>query len=214
MEKIDRFLALSFGYGSGDGDGDGYGTGYGDGDGDGDGTGYGTGYGSGDGDDDGSGSGSGYGYGLSRYNNQKVYKIDDVETIITSIKGNIAKGFIINKDLTLTDTYIVKIGNYFAHGKTIKEAQRDAENKHFANIDIDIEERIRMFKEKYSENEKIKAFELFDWHNKLTGSCEQGRILFCRDKGINLEFDSFTILEFKDLVNGYYGSDIINKIYF
>jgi len=201
MEKIDRFLAIS------DGSGDGSGSGYGDGSG----YGYGSGDGYGDGSGSGYGDGSGSGYGLLTYNCQKVYKIDGIETIVTFIKGNVAKGFIVNGDLTLTDTYIVKIGNYFAHGKTIREAQRDAENKHFDNIDVD--EKIKLFKEVYPDNNaKIKAIELFNWHAKLTGSCEQGRLSFCKDRAIDINTDSFTIEEFKTLVNGQYGSDIINKL--
>ena len=47
-----------------------------------------------------SGHGDGYseGYGIGEFNNEKVYLIDDVPTIIKRIKGYIAKGYILNKE--------------------------------------------------------------------------------------------------------------------
>ena len=53
-----------------------------------------------------------------------VYLVDGVNTIIKSIKGLIAKGYILNKDFTTTDTFVVKDidSKYFEHGKTITEA--------------------------------------------------------------------------------------------
>lgn len=69
-EKIREFLSIDYGDGSGCGSGDGYGSGYGDG------------YG------DGSGYGSG---GLSEINGHKVYLVDSVPTIFTSIHDNVAR---------------------------------------------------------------------------------------------------------------------------
>ena len=224
---IKRFLSIGYGSGYGDGDGDGYGYGDGDGDGSGsgsgygDGYGYGYGYGSGDGSGDGSGSGSGYGYGsgdgdgdgdgLKTINNQKIYMIDDTETIITSIKGNIAKGYIVNKDLTLNPCYIAKSGNHFAHGKTIKQAVADAKSK--ALQDLSIEERINMFKQEFTDaNKKYAASKFFEWHNILTGSCHYGRQYFIENNNININTDSFTIQEFINLTKNCYGSEIIKQL--
>ena len=138
--------------GSGDGDGYGYGDGSGSGSGDGYGSGYGNDYGYGDGYGYGPGSGNGsgndYGYGdgyVKKLNEHNIYNIDDINTIITSTKGNIAKGFILNKDLTLAKTYVVKTNenNYYAHGITLAEAISSLENKIFD--DIDINEKINLF---------------------------------------------------------------------
>ena len=119
-KKIEEFLKIEIGSGSGygDGSGDGYGSGYGDGYGDGSGygsgsgSGYGdgSGYGSGYGDGSGSGYGDGYGdgSGLKAINNHRVYKIDDIPTIILSIHKNIARGKIVNRDLTFANCYIAK----------------------------------------------------------------------------------------------------------
>lgn len=106
-----------YGYdsGNGDGDGDGYGSGYGSGSGYGDGSGYGSGNGSGYGDGygNGDGSGNGSGYGIKSFNGEKVYRIDGVNTIIHSVRGNTAHGEIVNDDLTLTQCYIVKQDGFF-----------------------------------------------------------------------------------------------------
>ena len=167
--------------------------------------GYGSGYGSG------SGSGSGSGDGLKLLNNQTVYLIDNIQTIIISVRNNIAKGFIVNSDLTLTPCYIAKNYNLFAHGKTIKEACNALQDKIFNNLSED--ERINAFVATFPNiNKKIKAIDLFDWHNKLTGSCKMGREQFCKDKGIDIDLDVFTIAEFIKLTENSYGSNIIFKL--
>ena len=46
----------------------------------------------------------------------------------------------------------------------------------------------------------------------MTGSCKAGREAFCRDKGIDLENDSFTIRQFVDLTKDSYGGDTVKKL--
>lgn len=67
-----------------------------------------TGYGSGYGYGNGSGDGSGFGYGIATYNGNTVYLIDDTPTIITKIIKNVAHGYMLNSDLTLTPCYVIK----------------------------------------------------------------------------------------------------------
>lgn len=168
-------------------------------------------YGYGDGSGSGDGYGSVYGDELISFKNKKVYYIDGVPTIIDSLKNNIAKCRIINNDLTTRNSYVVKVGNYFAHGENIKKALRDAENKHFSNLNI--EDKIRSFKKCFVDfDKKVKATELFEWHYKLTGSCEQGRLSFCKNNGIDLDKDKFTINEFIELTKNHYGSDVIKQL--
>jgi len=238
---IEKFLTVldSSNYGNGSGDGRGYGSGngsnsgFGSGNGSnsgsgngcgsnsGSGYGCGFGYGFGDGDVNSSGDGNGYDYGngdgsgdgsnLKSYNNNKVYYIDDIPTVIKSIKGNIAKGYIVNKDLTTKDCYIAKVDNYFAHGETIKKALEDAQNKYYANFDV--ESKIKLFKEKFKDySEKVKAIDLFNWHYILTGSCELGRENFCKSHEINIETDMFTINEFIELTKDNYGGNVIKQL--
>ena len=235
-EQIKQFLSIDvgcdYGDGSGDGNGDGYGYGYGDGygsghgdgsgDGNGDGDGYGGGYGygcgsghgdgSGDGNGYGYGNGGGYGYGIKELDGDTIYMIDNTPTFIDSVHGNYAKGRILQTDLTTKDCFIAKMyGRYFAHGETLKQAFNDAMNKSFQDIPED--ERIARFKEQYPDNNvKISAKELFDWHSRLTGSCEMGRSNFVRNHGIDLDSDSFTVREFVELTKNDYGGDIICKI--
>lgn len=65
-----------------------------------------------------SGSGYGYGYGIKKINNMDIYMIDGVPTIITQLRANVAKGLIVKVDLTEELTYVVRVGNSFAHGAT------------------------------------------------------------------------------------------------
>ena len=213
-EKIKDFLVVSSGsgYGSGSGSGDGYGYGDGDGSGSGYGSGYGSGSGSGDGYGDGSGSGSGYGdgYGIKSFNGAPVYRIDGVNTLIRSVRGNTAHGAIVNSDLTLTPCYIVKQDNVFAHGKTLREAMEALREKLFEDMPED--ERIAMFLRE-TDREKVYPTQYFyDWHHRLTGSCDIGRKQFARDHGVDLEHGMMTLTEFLELTKDAYGGDVIRKV--
>ena len=199
-----------YGYGSGDGYGDGSGDGYGDGSGDGRGDGYGDGSGDGCGDGCGYGDGSGDGYGIKNFNGEAVYKIDGVNTLIRSVRGNTAHGAILNGDLTLTPCYIVKQDNVFAHGKTLREAMEALRDKLFEDMPED--ERIDTF---LRETDREKAYPtqyFYDWHHRLTGSCDMGRKQFARDHGVDLEHGMMTLTEFLELTKDAYGGDVIRKV--
>ena len=155
------------------------------------------------------GSGYGYGDGVSMINNKKIYCIDSVQTIILSIHNNIAKGFIVNEDLTLQQCYIAKGQNMFAHGNTIKDAVRDLREKIFANLDVD--EKIEEFKKIFKKDKKYKGTEFYKWHNLLTGSCEMGRNSFVRNHNLNLE-DDFSVKEFIEICQDDFGGKIIKKL--
>ncbi len=210
-------------YGYGDGYGNGSGHGYEDGHGNGYGTGNGYGYASvvGSGDGYGIGSGSDYGAGIGyawginvrdikALNGNIVDCVDRVPTIITQVHGNFAKGFIVKSDFTLSPCYIAKVGNFFAHGKTIKLAVMDAEAKGLENMPVG--ERIKKFVETFgSLDSKHKGKEFYDWHNILTGSCRMGRDKFCRVHNIDLE-KKYTVRYFLDITKESYGSDVIKQI--
>ena len=201
------------GNGNGSGDGDGNGSGYGSGGGYGNGNGSGDGYGSGSGSGSKYGNGSEYGngYGIKIFNNQNVYRIDDTTTIISSIRNNIAKGFILQSNFTLTPCYVVKQDNYFSHGSTLKEAFEYLQEKLYQNASL--EERLIKFKNKFTDfNTKYPASELFIWHNILTGSCKIGRESFVKDHNININTDKFTIYEFIKLTKDSYNGNNILKL--
>ncbi len=231
MEKklIEEWLKVDNGNGSGYGSGDGYGSGYGNGSGYGygsgsgfgfgSGSGYGFGFGSGDrngsgngsgyGSGDGNGSGYGYGNGISKYNNHYVFIIDNISTIITSIHGNVAKGFILNKNLTLEKIFVAKGNNKFAHGKTLKEAVADLQEKIFD--DLDIEEKIQMFNKQFNRVDKYSGEEFYKWHHILTGSCTAGRDNFVRENNLDLK-KTYSVDEFIKITKNSYGGNIIKKL--
>ena len=210
-----------YGDGYGNGYGDGYGNGYGYGDGNGcgrgNGNGCGNGYGNGDGDGDGNGNGNGYGYGngygdggVKEINGHAVYVIDNTRTIITSIHGNVAQGFILEHNTKLVPCYIAKDNNHFAHGKTLREAFASLQEKLYDGSTE--EERIRAFKRKFpSYDTKYSNQDLFVYHHVLTGSCRMGRESFANSRGISLS-DETTVREFVQLTKDAYGSDIIKKL--
>ena len=185
-DRIKAFLSLSYGSGSGDGDGSGYGDG------------------------DGYGDGSGDGYGVKEINGDTVYMVDDVPTIIKSVRGNIAQGYILQRDLTQKPCYIVKEQNKFAHGSTLHDAFSSLQEKLYDGSTE--EERIEAFRKKFPEYDTpYPNRDLFAYHHVLTGSCRMGRESFCEDKGISLD-GSTTVREFVELTKDSYGSDIIRKL--
>ena len=184
--KIKNFLNLSYGYG------------YGSGSGSGDGSVYGYGYGDGD------------GYGVKEVNGDTVYIVDDVPTIIKSVRDNIVQGFILQSDLTLKPCYIVKEQNMFAHGDTLHDAFTALQEKLYDNSTE--EERIEAFRKKFPEYDTLYPNrDLFAYHHVLTGSCRMGRESFCKDKDIDLD-GSTTVHEFVELTKDSYGGDVICKL--
>ena len=201
-DEVKRFLAVNTG--SGYGYGSGSGSGYGSGDGSGSGDGYGSGSGDGDGD------GSGYGYGLQALDGQHVHLIDGVQTVIASVTGNYARGFLVQKDLTLKPCYIARHGNFFAHGETLKEAVRDAVAKWTKNRPL--EERLADFCKQFPTSETTaKCSVFYDWHSILTGSCRMGRDQFVKEHGLDME-QEYTVEYFLKITRNAYGGDVIRQL--
>ena len=180
MEAIKEFLSISSGDGYGDGSGDGYG--------------------------DGSGSGD----GIAEYNGAAVYSIDGVQTLIASVRGNIARGHIVNSDLSLTPCYICKIENSFAHGSSLREARNAALEKIFD--DKPESERIAAFVRDHTPGVEYPNADFFSWHHRLTGSCKMGREQFANDHGIDVEHGSMTPEAFIRLTQDAFGGGIIRKL--
>lgn len=211
--------------GSGYGDGKGYSNGYGnsDGDGYGDGYNYSNGYGDGNGYGNGKGRGNGYGNsygigygtgysrGIKNINGHNVYNVDNISTIFIHIRGNVAKGYILENNVILKPCFIVKGNGYFAHGETLREAQSALEEKILDNMDL--EEKIELFKEKFLDvNKKYAVKDFYQWHHILTGSCEMGRKSFAKNHNIDIDNDVMTVKEFINLTENTYGGDIIREL--
>ena len=173
-------------------------------------------YGSDDGSGYGSDDGCGYGYGYVKElfigdQLRPVTAIDGVDTILVHIHGNIARGYILHRDLSTSACFVVKQDNVFAHGETLNAALEALQNKIFEDMPED--ERIDSFLEEFgTENIKYPAKLFFDWHYRLTGSCEMGRKAFACDHGIDIEHDEMTVAEFIELTLGAYGGDTIKKV--
>ena len=219
-ETIQEFLKLDDCYGYGNsyrygmglsrGNGNGYGSGLGNGTGNG--YGYGMGLSRGNGNGDGSGNGNGYSNTskTKSINGMKIFHIDGVPTIIASVFGNIAKGYIVENNICLRPCYIAKGNGYFAHGETIREAREALRDKLYANLDT--EQAISMFKEKFELQKKYPAMDFYNWHHYLTGSCAAGRQNFAANHDIDLNNDIFTVEEFIALTENDYGGEIIREL--
>lgn len=174
----------------------------------GDGYGYGSGYG--DGRGSGSGDGRGDGSGIKELDGHKLYYIDNVPTAILSIKGNIARGFTLERNIIKKECYIVKENGAFAHGDTLRDAFISLQEKLYDNSTE--EERIKAFKIKFPfYDEKYNNEDLFAYHHVLTGSCRMGRENFCTNHGIDMN-DKTSVREFVELTKGDYGGEIIKKL--
>ncbi len=209
-------------FGSGDGEGAGFGNGEGYGKGYGKGCDFGESYGHGGGNsinngkgfDNGEGYGKGNGFGegkaISSYNGYRVYIIDRLHTLIYQIRGNYAKGAIVNSDLTLTPCYIARVDDYFAHGETLRDAVQDAREKALNHTPIKI--RIQQFIQKYPDPDKPVPFaELFEWHHILTGSCRFGREKFVEQHQLDTNAE-YTPRFFINLTKNDFGGEIIRKL--
>lgn len=207
--KIKQFLSGGYGYSNGDGYCNGYG--YTNGDGYCNGYGYGRGSGNGYGNGYGDGYGNGRGDGFKSINGYDVYRVDDTPTIFTHIHGNVAKGYILQQNVILKPCYIVKGNGYFAHGETLEEAQSSLEEKIID--DMDIEEKIKLFKEKFPDvNKKYPVKDFYQWHHNLTGSCEMGRKAFAKNHNIDIDNDVMTVKEFMGLTENAYCGEVIKKL--
>ena len=160
------------------------------------------------GDGYGSGDGSGYGDGIKEFNGRKVYDIDSVPTLIYAVKGDAAKGAVLDKDLTLKDCWIARRGNFFSHGDTLHAAVEAVEAKWRDNRPLD--ERIAEFVKVHPALDEV-YHDLFEWHHVLTGSCEFGRRNWCEEHGYE-PTDSITLRTFFEQTKNDYGGDVIVKV--
>ena len=198
MEGLNEFLSSGYGSGGdGDGSGDGYGSGYGSGYGDGDGSGY--------------GDGDGSGYGIKSINGCPVCRIDDVYTVVYQLHGDIAKGAILRGDLSLEPCYVVKRDGVFAHGGTLHEAQEALISKLFDTLPE--AERIEAFCEEFKNPDAVYPVRtFFEWHHRLTGSCEAGRRAFAKDHALDIKNGTMSVREFLNLTKYAYGGSTIRKV--
>lgn len=197
--------------GNGDGTGNGSGNGFGIGDGMGDcyggllGSGYGNGSGNGMEDD-------GDLLSITRVGDNTIYNINGAPIAIDNIKGNIAKGRILNDDMTFTDCWIVREGNCIEYGKDLHETHKAAQRE--SAIQLPKEERLKMFVQRFpSPDEMIPIKELYNWHHVLTGACKYWSKEWCKRRGFNLESNRLvSVRQFVNLTKREWGGDIIMEL--
>ena len=121
-----------------------------------------------------------------------------------------AKGEIVNSDLTTTPCFIVKQDGNFAHGGTLADAMSALRDKLFE--DMPEEERISAFIAEHRLGVPYPCRDLYDWHHRLTGSCDMGRAQFARDRGIDVDAETRTVEEFMELTRNAYGGEVIRHL--
>lgn len=148
---------------------------------------------------------------IIEFNNHCVVCIDGINTAITSIHNQTAKGYIIMDDLTTADCFVVKTEDgLFAHGRTLREANDALEEK--INYKTSIPERIERFLDNFNIYDTYSGKVLYEWHNKLTGSCKTGRDQFVRTHNIDLN-KKYSIEDFVKLTKGSYRHKIIMDMF-
>ena len=138
--------------------------------------------------------------------------IDGVPTIITSHRGNLAKGFIVDLgDFSKRKTYVAKNGTIYAHGDTAQLASEALRDKLLAQMSE--EERIGEFvSAKFTLGKRYAVSVFFDWHGRLTGSCQSGREAFARQHNLDVKNGKMTLAEFFRLTESAYGGETIKKL--
>jgi len=115
---------------------------------------------------------------------------------------------VLRKDLTTRDCWVARHDNLFAHGVTLRGAVEAVNAKWLNNRPL--EERVAEFVKAHPALDEPYG-DLFEWHHTLTGSCEFGRLGWCKDHGYR-PTDSVTLRTFFGKTQGYYGGDVIRRV--
>ena len=112
--------------------------------------------------------------------------------------------------MTTKKCFVVKGQDKFAHGETLAKALKSLQDKIFEDMDTD--EKIDAFLEEFKLDVKYPAKTFYEWHHKLTGSCEFGRNSFVKNHGIDLENGMYTVKEFIEYTKNDFGGEIIKQL--
>lgn len=141
-----------------------------------------------------------------KYKKNDIVLVDGISVQIDSIDENVMKCHTIEQNKT---KFVAYEGEFQASGRTERSAKLKLRRKIF-NSKTE-EERINEFIFKYKADEKHTADEWVEAHQLLTGSCGRGAWNFLKKMDIR-RYDTFTTMEFLDIVDGAYGGDIISKV--
>ena len=140
-----------------------------------------------------------------------VCDVDNVPTIITNIRGDIAEGYTLRNNVESVPCYIAKVGDYLAHGATTHEALQSAQEKYDGSRPLS--ERIADTTAKYPTLDTVVPHkELYALHHTLTGSCKFGRDEFAASHGLDPEKGEMTMRQFIELTKNAYGGDAVREL--
>ena len=133
------------------------------------------------------------------YNREPHIIADSILSKIISQKGNVYK--VINHGET-KQSYLIKNGEIYSHGATIKEAR---ESLIYKIGDIDKSEYKELTLESIlTHNEVIQMYRI------ITGACESGVRSFVESNKSNIK-KKYTIKDILELTKGSYGHETLNK---
>ena len=78
--------------------------------------------------------------------------------------------------------------------------------------DMPEEERIAAFLSEHAWGVEYPDSDYFDWHHRLTGSCEMGRRAFAAEHGLAKLDGKRTVEDFIKLTRNAYGGQVIEKL--
>ena len=78
--------------------------------------------------------------------------------------------------------------------------------------DMPVEDRLKGFLAAFQVDTEYPVKQFFDWHHRLTGSCEMGRRAFAQRHNIDLQNGKMTVREFVALTRNDYGGEIIREL--
>ena len=141
---------------------------------------------------------------------ERVWYIDGVPTLVDRVRRNAARCRIINDDFTTTQCYVARVGNYWAHGDSLRKAFEDAQAKVLK--DSPVEDRIASFKVEFPKlSATAKCSEFYRWHHILTGSCTMGRNEFVKAHELDMDKD-YTVGYFLTITANSFGGEIIKQL--
>lgn len=68
-----------------------------------------------------------------------------------------------------------------------------------------------LFLSEIKQDKEYKASVFYDWHHRLTGSCEFGRNEFIKHHNISLD-DMMSVKEFIELTENAFGGEVISQL--
>ena len=138
--------------------------------------------------------------GLDSETNKKVIVADGILSEIISQKGNFYKVKNHGKEVT---SWLIKYGDYYSHGETLKEAQESFVYK-ISNRDVSDYDNLT-HRSILTKDDAIKAYMC------ITGACAQGTRYFVENTE-NVK-NEYSVKEIIELTKGQYGNDKFSQFF-